>query len=148
MNFYNILLHSHSGFRWLTLLALTFSFLLALKGWLSRSRWTPIETRAGRWLVVLMDIQAIIGFVLYLFVSPTTKAAFSNFGAAMRNSELRFYAVEHLLIMLIAVVLVHVGRSRSMTYLPAWKRHRNASIFFGLALLLVLAGIPWNRALF
>jgi hypothetical protein len=83
---------------------------------------------------------------LYAFVSPVTKTAFNDFGAAMKNADLRFYAVEHILMMVIALVLVHIGRAKSKKDVAPWKKHRSAAIFYGIALLLVLAGIPWERA--
>jgi hypothetical protein len=95
-----------------------------------------------------MDIQFLIGIILYAFVSPLTKAAFSDFGAAMKNPALRFYAVEHILLMVIALVLVHIGRSKSKKAIAPWKKHRAAAIYYGIALVLILAGIPWDKALF
>ena len=94
-----------------------------------------------------MDIQFLIGMILYAFVSPFTKAAFADFGAAMKNADLRFYAVEHILMMVIALVFVHIGKSKSKKAVASWKKHRAAAIWFGLALVLILVGIPWNRAL-
>ena len=99
-------------------------------------------------LMVFMDIQFLVGMVLYLFLSPMTKAAFNDFGAAMGNSTLRFYAVEHILMMVIALALVHIGRSRTKKDMAPWKKHRAAAIFYTVSLLVILAAIPWDRALF
>ena len=68
--------------------------------------------------------------------------AFSDFGAAMRQSDLRFWAVEHVIGMLIASALLHIGTTRVKKALEG-RRHKTAIIFFGLALLVVLASIPW-----
>jgi hypothetical protein len=64
----------------------------------------------------------------------------------MKNSALRFYAVEHILLMIIALVLVHIGRSKSKKAVAPWKKHRVAAIYYGIALVLILAAIPWDRA--
>lgn len=145
---YTGLLHAHNGFRWLVLIALLFAVLLAISGWAGKRKWGRADNLSGLVLVILMDIQFLLGIVLYAFVSPITKAAFNDFGAAMKNSELRFYAVEHILLMIIALALVHIGRSKSKKDVTPVKKHRVSAIFYGISLLLVLAAIPWDRAFF
>lgn len=145
---YTGLLHSHNGLRWLVLLALFISIVLALSGWFGKRDWNKGDKLSGLLLVIFMDLQFLIGMVLYAFVSPITKAAFNDFGAAMKNADLRFYAVEHILMMVIALVLVHIGRVKSKKEIAPWKRHRSAAIFYTISLLIILAGIPWERAMF
>lgn len=145
---YTGLLHAHNGFRWLVLIALLFAVLLSVSGWAGKRKWGRADNLSGLVLVILMDIQFLLGIVLYAFVSPITKAAFNDFGAAMKNSELRFYAVEHILLMIIALALVHIGRSKSKKDVALEKKHRVSAIFYGISLLLVLAAIPWDRAFF
>ncbi len=145
---YTGLLHTHNMFRWLVLFALIFAVLFGLIGWLKRLEWQKRDNLSGLLLTIFMDIQFVIGIVLYAFVSPITKAAFNDFGAAMKNADLRFYAVEHILLMVIALVLVHIGRAKSKKAVAPWKRHRAATIFYGISLLLILAAIPWERAMF
>lgn len=145
---YTGLLHTHNMFRWLVLIALVLALVFALAGWLNKKEWTKRDKITGLVLTIFMDIQFLVGFILYAFVSPFTKIAFADFGAAMKNADLRFYAVEHILIMVIALVFVHIGKSKTKKLQVPWKKHRAAAIWFGLALILVLVGIPWDRALF
>ncbi len=143
---YTGLLHTHNMFRWLVLIILVVSVSFAVSGWLKKSNWSKRDSVTGLLLTIFMDIQFLVGIILYAFVSPLTKAAFAGFGAAMKNADLRFYAVEHILIMVIALVLVHVGKVKTKKAVAPWKKHRAAAIFYGISLLLILAGIPWNRA--
>lgn len=145
---YTGLLHAHNGLRWIVLIFLVLAFLSSLKGWFSKGKWKKQNNLTGLGLVVFMDIQFLIGIILYAGVSPITKAAFQNFGAAMKNPELRFYVVEHILIMLVALVLVHLGRIKSKRILIDWKKHRAVAIYYGISLLLILIAIPWDRALY
>lgn len=144
---YKGLLHTHNMFRWLVLLALVLAISFAFIGWFKKRDWNKKDNITGLILTIFMDIQFLVGIILYAFVSPLTKAAFSDFGAAMKNSALRFYAVEHILLMIIALILVHIGRSKSKKVVAPWKKHRVAAIYYGIALVLILAGIPWDRAL-
>ena len=145
---YKGLLHAHSGFRWLVLILIVVAIVMAFSGWTKKREWTKSDKLSGLLLIIFMDIQFLIGMILYLFLSPLTKTAFSNFGASMRNDVLRFYAVEHILMMLIALVLVHVGRSKTKKDIAPWKKHRAAAIFYTISLLAILFAIPWDRALF
>mgnify|MGYP000492401680 CR=1 FL=1 len=145
---YTGLLHAHNGFRWLVLIALLAAIVLAITGMIRKQEWTKSSKTTGLILMIVMDIQFLLGLILYAFVSPITKAAFRDFGAAMKNEVLRFYAVEHIFMMLIALVLVHIGRARTKKDMAGWKRHRAAAIFYTLSLIIILAAIPWDRALF
>jgi len=145
---YTGLLHAHNGFRWLVLIALLAAIVLAITGMIRKQVWTKSSKTTGLILMIVMDIQFLLGLILYAFVSPITRAAFRDFGAAMKNEVLRFYAVEHIFMMLIALVLVHIGRARTKKDMAGWKRHRSAAIFYTLSLIIILAAIPWDRALF
>ena len=138
---YPLLLAIHSLLRWAVLATAIAAVLRAARG--KRHSWTPADERAGLWLVITMDLQFLLGLLLYVALSPITRVAFSDFGAAMRNSTLRFWAVEHLAGMIVAVALVHVGRVRIRKTADASRRHRLALIFFGLALLAMLVSSPW-----
>lgn len=132
----------HSWLRWLVLLAGLNAVARGVAGARGRRPWTASDENAGRWLVIAFDTQFLIGLVLYVALSPVTQTAFADFGGAMRQSDLRFWAVEHLAGMLAASALLHIGRARTRK-VPEASRHKTAAIFFGLALLLVLLSIPW-----
>jgi len=145
---YTGLLHAHNGLRWLVLLALVTAIILALTGWFGKREWEKGDKLTGLLLTIFMDLQFLTGVILYAFVSPITKAAFNDFGAAMKNADLRFYAVEHILLMVIALVLVHIGRAKSKKAKTPLAKHHSAAIYYGISLVLILVAIPWDRALF
>ena len=145
---YTGFLHAHSGLRWLVLILIVVSIALAFVGWIKKREWTKTDQTSSLFLMIFMDIQFLVGIILYLFLSPMTKAAFNDFGAAMGNSALRFYAVEHILMMVIALALIHIGRAKTKKDIAPWKKHRAAAIFYTISLLMILAAIPWDRALF
>jgi len=132
----------HSWVRWLVILTGLVAFGRAAAGASGRKPWRPSDDRAGFWFVMALDIQLLLGLLLYLFFSPVTHVAFADFGAAMKNSALRFWAVEHVAGMIVGVALAHVGRVRTRKT-DSLRRHRVAAIFFGLALVAILASIPW-----
>jgi hypothetical protein len=139
---YAIVLTIHSWLRWIVLLAGITAFIRSASGASRGTPWTRADDRAGFWFSILLDVQVLVGLVLYVFLSPFTHAAFGNLGDAMRNSGLRFWAVEHTTGMIIAIGLVHIGRAR-LRKADERRRHRIASIFYGLALVAMAISIPW-----
>lgn len=144
---YTFMLFSHNIFRWLLLVAGVVAVVMAFVGWLGKKDWSKRDNSVGLVYIILMDVNVLLGFILYLFLSPLTQAAFADFGAAMGNSTLRFFAVEHIFGMLLALVFAHVGRSFSKKAGEPLKKHRTAAIWFTLSLVAVLAMIPWDRPL-
>lgn len=138
-------LHLHDTLRWLLLISLVITLVKYLAGWFGNQPWKKVDNILGIVFTSLMDLQLLTGLVLYFFLSPITKLALSDFGAAMKDADLRFYAVEHLSMMLIAVVLVHIGRAKSKKANPDVSKFKIASIFFLIALVLMVAAIPWSR---
>lgn len=145
---YTGLLHTHNLFRWLVLLAALLAIGLAFSGWLGKRNWKKIDNISGLLLTIFVDIQLLVGIILYAFVSPVTRTAFADFGAAMKNEMLRFYAIEHIVMMLIALVVIHIGRSKSKKAVIVNRKHKRAAIFYTIGLIIILAGIPWDRAWF
>ena len=140
---YPLVLTLHSWLRWIVVLAGVVIVVRFLAGWLGKRDWQMLDARLATVFPMLLNIQLLIGLLLYFVASPITTGALKNFGAAMSNAITRFYAVEHLFIMLVALVVVHVGtilvKRRSAT--PA--RFRLGTILFGLAVLFILLAIPW-----
>jgi hypothetical protein len=138
---YPLVLTLHSWIRWIALVAGVGVTLAAVRG-----RVRGESSVADRWAMVAMmalDIQMLIGLILYLGLSPNMQEILNHFGESMRRADTRFWAVEHLTAMIAAVALSHVGRVLARKAKdPAAKRTR-LLITFGLATLLMLVGMPW-----
>ena len=139
---YSVIAGLHSLVRWVVLLAGLVAIVRGIAGW-NKPRWTSADNRAGVIFVGALDIQLVLGLLLYLFLSPVVRTAFSNIGAAMKASEYRFFVADHPVGMLLAIVLAHVGRVRTKKATPEDAKHRAAAVFYGLALVLILLTIPW-----
>lgn len=139
---YSIVLFVHSWLRWAALVSGVGATLAAL-----RETSGPSDSgRADRWglaLMMALDIQMLLGLLLYLVVSPSMQAIRENFGAAMKDPAARFWAVEHITEMMMAVVLVHVGRVLARKAATPDTKRLRLLVCFGLATLLMMLGIPW-----
>lgn len=138
-------LHIHNTLRWLILIGLLITLTKYLAGWLGNKPWKRADNLLGIVVTLLMDLQLVTGLTLYFFLSPVTQTALSNFGAAMKDPNLRFYAVEHFSLMVIAIVLVHIGRAKSKSAKTDEGKFKAGSIFYLIALMVIFAAIPWSR---
>jgi len=91
-------------------------------------------------------LQVLIGLTLYVFLSPITETSFNDFGAAMKDSNLRYWAVEHILAMVIGTILAQIGRSKSKKSENAKAKFKLQAIFYTLAILIMLSSIPFGEA--
>jgi hypothetical protein len=144
---YPHLLAFHGALRWVALIAGLIAVGLAISGWSGTKPVSPMLRRFAIGFVATMDLQLLIGLALYFFVSPVTRMAFQNMAVAMKDHELRFFAVEHTTYMILAVALAHVGGALMRKGKTDQSKHRAATIAFALSLLIMLAGIPWWRPL-
>jgi hypothetical protein len=138
---YSLVLALHSWIRWGVLAAGLFATFAAATDATGARR--ARSDRAGLAFVTLADIQLLLGILLYLVLSPFTKEALRDFGAAMHNPGLRFWAVEHSMTMLVAVILVHVGRVLARSAKTPASRRVRQMVCFGLATALMVIAIPW-----
>ncbi|MCL4813052.1 MAG: hypothetical protein KJ061_11225 [Vicinamibacteraceae bacterium] len=133
----------HSWLRWVVLALAVLAVIKAIGGIGARRAWGPADDAAGKWFTIGMDVQFLVGLLLYGLLSPITRLAFADMGAAMRDSALRFWAVEHFLVMVLALAFAHVGRARARRGTTDASRFRTAAVFYGLSLVAMLAAIPW-----
>jgi hypothetical protein len=140
--FYAVALTIHSWLRWLVLLLGVAAFVRAAAGASARKPWTPADDHASSWFLRAFSLQFLLGLGLYIFLSPFTHSAFGDVGAAMKNSGLRFWLVEHPFGMIVGLALAHIGQARARRT-DSLRRHKVVAVFLGLALIAILASIPW-----
>jgi hypothetical protein len=92
--------------------------------------------------MICCDIQLLLGLILY-FNGMWFDRVKSNMGEVMKNSVERFFAIEHALMMIIAWLLVHLGRSMVKRSDNDAQKHKRSLIYFGIAIVIILAMIPW-----
>jgi nicotinamide riboside transporter PnuC len=140
---YETALIVHNAFRWLAFAAVAFAFMRAVSGMMGVRPFDALDRRASLIATIVMDVQFTLGLLLYFVWSPQVKTAMQDFGAAMKNPELRYWAVEHAATMVLALTFVHVGKVLSKKATAHASKHRRAGLWFGLALLFMLIRTPW-----
>lgn len=139
---YSILVHLHSVGRWIVLLLLLFAILNSLIA--GNRPYIRTDNRLGLLLTIFADLMLLIGIALW-FMGPWGYQQLQAKGMAdiMKDPTARFYVVEHMVGMLIAIVLIHIGKAQGRKAMSDRAKHRRTLIFYFLALLIILASIPW-----
>ena len=138
---YTTVLTIHSWVRWLALIAAVGATFAAVRG---KAQGTDsLADRWGLFAMMAVDIQMLLGLILYLVVSPNMQEIRAHFGEAMKNAQLRFWAVEHVSAMFAALVLVHVGRVLARKARTPGAKRTRLLVCFGLATVLMILGTPW-----
>lgn len=143
-----IVLTVHSVLRWVVVVFALLAIARALSGWLARKEWSPGDQRIGLLFILALDLQLFLGLMLYFFLSPVTHVVFEQFTMAMRDRVLRFWAVEHPTVGLLAVAVAHATRVFSRRSRESVTKHRRTAVGFTFTLLLILLAIPWPFLLY
>jgi len=139
---YSIALFLHSWNRWLILVAGIIVIAAAIKGLSSKSDYTSFQKRWSLVFLSSLHLQLLVGLLMYIFLSPITALAMSDFGAAMKDSVLRFWAVEHTFVNIIAIGLAQTGSILVKQRNDSAGKNKRTLIWTGIALFLILAMIP------
>jgi uncharacterized membrane protein len=131
---YTGLLHTHSALRYVVLIGLLIVIVTSLLGWMNRKPYTNTDNKLSLILFIATHTQLLVGLILY-FVSP-----FVKFGeTTMSDKMTRYWSVEHIFGMLVAVVLITVARSTSKRMTDDNARHKRMFIFNFVALVVIVA---------
>ena len=135
---------THSYIRWLVLLGGILALVLPFVT--NYENATKKDKMPALFFMIICDIQLVIGLALYFKYSGYGVSAFnSGVGNVMKNDDLRKIAVEHFALMLIAFTFVHIGYAKIKKATDIRRIRRVSLIFFGIALVLILAAVPWSR---
>ena len=135
--------HLHSFLPYLLLTVLLFAFVRSVIAYRGKHPHTEGHRKNGLIVLILAHLQFLIGGVLY-FVSPMSTSGLNDVGSAMKDSTLRLYTLEHPLMMILAIVFITMAYSKSKKDLSDQLKHKVKSVYFGIALLLILSRIPWS----
>lgn len=136
------LLALHSLVRWLVLISLIFAIYRAYRGWFSKNDFSGFDNSVRHWTATISHIQLLIGLSIY-FISPLVSYFLHYFQTAVKQREIRFFGMEHSLMMLTAVVLITIGSAKAKRQKTDQQKFKTMAIWFTIALLIILSSIPW-----
>ncbi len=138
------LLHLHNLLRWVILILLVVAIVKHLTGMSGRKPFTSGDRKIGLFTMITAHIQLLIGLIQWFAGEwGLQKIQELGFGEVMKHGVYRFWAVEHNLGMLIAIILITIGKGAAKKPISDTAKHKKAFWYFLIALIIILAVIPW-----
>jgi len=141
---YTGLLHLHNILRWVILLFLVIALIRHLTGMTGKKTFTTGDSKTGLFLMITAHITFLVGIYQW-FAGDWGLKKIQELGMSgvMKDPYSRFFAIEHFIGMLLAIILITIGRGISKKNFPDIVRHRRSFWYYFIALILILASIPW-----
>lgn len=140
---FNLIIQSlHNIARWGVVILGVIALIRAFSGWFGNKAFTAADHKAGALYTRALDIQVLLGVILFL-TKGWLGVLTADFGAAMSTGATRYFTLEHPLMMFLAIVFAHVGRSQSNKADTDLKKHARAARWYLLSFVIMLASIPW-----
>ncbi len=135
----------HSYWAYIVVAVLIVAVINAVMGLVKNKEFATKDLRISLFTLIVAHIQLLIGLGWY-FMSPAYKALKEHgMGETMKDSATRLLAVEHPLMMILAIILITIGWSKHKKQQTDKDKFKTIAIFYGIALLFVLSRIPWNH---
>lgn len=136
------LLALHSLVRWLVLASLLFAIFRGYRGWLTRKQFSRFDNSVRHWTATIAHIQLLLGGALYV-VSPIVNHFLQNFQEAVHQRDLRFFGMEHITMMVLAVVVITIGSAKAKRKPTDAAKYKTMALWFTVGLLIIFLSIPW-----
>lgn len=144
MNLYTGLLHLHNLMRWVIIILLIITIVRAYKGMTSARLYNNRDKKISLFLMIAAHTTLLIGIYQWL-IGPwgLSNIKALGMGEVMKNGTYRFWAVEHLTGMLIAIILITIGRGVGKKNISDTRKHKKAFWMFVVAFIIILLSVPW-----
>ena len=138
------MIHAHSFLRWVVLILGLLTIIKSFSGMSAKRAFTPSDKKMPLFFMISMDIQLLLGLILY-FTGAWGMHNIQNMGMGevMKDAASRFFAIEHTIGMLFAIVFAHVAYAYAKKSIDDQVKFKKIFIFSLLSLLAILISIPW-----
>ncbi|MDO3626438.1 hypothetical protein [Mucilaginibacter sp. BT774] len=140
---YFFLLALHSLVRWLVLISLLYSIFIAYRGWLLKKPFTKADGIIRSVATTIAHTQLVIGVWLYC-ISPVVSYFLHNSSTAVRERQIRFFGMEHITMMVIAISVLTIGSAKAKRKTTDQQKFKTMAIWFTVALVIILSSVPWS----
>lgn len=137
----------HSYNRYLLFAAILFVLFRSYSGWLGNKRYEQPDKIGSAALTGLTHLQLLLGLILY-FISPFSTAAMADMKSAMKSDWLRYFGVEHITVMMIAVICIQAASTLTKRNNDDLNKHRKTAIWVSVAVVLILLSLLPKGLLF
>ena len=137
----NGLLHLHNFMRWVVMLFVILTLVKSMSGMGGKKAFTAGDKKVAMFMMISADIQLLLGLALYFMKGWFSVLTGGNLN--MSDKYQRFWSIEHMTGMLIAIILIHIAYSAAKKNIPDAAKFKKLFWFTLVALLVILITIPW-----
>ena len=135
----------HSGWAYIVVIMLVVAVVGAITGLVSKREFKDRDLRISLFTLIVAHLQLIIGLITYFVSAQFAYLTHNGMGAAMKEKDIRYFIMEHPLMMILAIVLITIGFSKHKKKQTDQGKFKTIAIFYGIALLFVFSRIPWSQ---
>lgn len=135
--------HTHWLLAALVLIVLSVTVFSMIIGGVMKAKFNNFANRITLFTLILSHLQLLVGLILYFLGDKGVKHF--NREDVMSNGDVRFYAVEHISVMILAIILITIGRSGLKRKATDAAKFRHGIIYFGIGWVLILSRVPWKE---
>ncbi|MBL4676644.1 MAG: hypothetical protein JKY70_10635 [Mucilaginibacter sp.] len=136
------LLALHSSTRWLLLLFVIIVLMRSFWALRRKSKYTLADERLRAITTSVVHIQLLLGVLLYI-ISPIVRYFWQNFKQAVHMREIRFFGMEHIFMMLLAIIILTIGSAKAKGQLTDKLKFKTQLVWFSIGLIIIFSSIPW-----
>jgi len=138
------LLQIHSILRWVIIMLLVLSIIQSFLGWIKRRELREWDSRLWLFTMISTHITLLVGLILLLFGRFGILSSGIPAGThLMQDRFYRFFWIEHPAGMILATLFITIGRGVVKKQIADPFKYKRAFFLFLLALLIILATVPW-----
>ncbi len=142
MDLHTLLNTLHSYNRYLIIIALFWVIFRSWSGWMGKKNYVKADNTASLVLLILAHLQLLLGLIQYFVTS-----AYTTGGMPISDPWVRYFKMEHIAGMILAVVLIQLGRTFSKKAQLDEQKHKKTALYTTAAAI-IITGILAMKGLF
>jgi phage-related holin len=113
-------------------------------GWKSKRIFSSKDKKIWLFTMIASHITLILGLYQWILGRFGLLTYVKSEGVSMmKNATLRFYQMEHPVMMIVSILLITLGYGMAKKSVEDEKKYKKAFQYFMIALVLILMAIPW-----
>ena len=134
----------HSVWAWVILAAVLIGFINAVVGLTTGKPFIKKDKTLSLLGLITGHVQLLFGLGVYFVSTGYHALKAEGMSHVMKDGYLRNQVVEHPLMMIVAIILITIGFSKHKSKPNNKAKFKTIAIYYGIALLFILAKIPWS----
>jgi hypothetical protein len=122
----------------ITLLAGLLSVIFSIQGWTRKREFNRMDGLLSLTFFIALYLQFILGFLIYFTLRTSFEGLFWEVPNTENDASLRFWAIEHIALMIFALFLTQLGRIFIKRTNTSVRKFKASLFYYGTSLLLIL----------